>query len=62
MVEQLRNVQEELDRRTQVEEAAVRLMAECRFDEATAMLDTLDDTVLKDGLERLGGDPIERNC
>ena len=60
MAEELRNVQEELDHRTQVEEEAVRLMAECRFDEANALLDTLDDAALREGLERLGGDPIER--
>lgn len=61
MVEELRKVQEELDHRTQVEEEAVRLMAECRFDEATALLDTLDDAALREGLERLGGDSIERD-
>ncbi len=52
MVEELRKVQEELDHRTQVEEEAVRLMAECRFDEANALLATLDDAILMEGLER----------
>lgn len=40
-IEEIRNMQEELDRRTQVEEEAVRLMAECRFEEAIALLDTI---------------------
>lgn len=46
MVEELREMQEELDYRTQVEKKAVRLISECRFDEAVAILDTLDDAVL----------------
>lgn len=61
MAEELRKVQEELDHRTQVEEEAVRLMAECRFDEANALLATLDDAILMECLERLGGDPLERD-
>ncbi len=40
-IEEIRNMQEELDHRTQVEEEAVRLISECKFEEAIALLDTI---------------------
>lgn len=40
-IEEIRKMQEELDHRTQVEEEAVRLISECRFEEAIALLDTI---------------------
>ena len=46
-IEEIRRMQEELDHRTQVEEEAVRLISECRFEEAIALLDTLDDALLQ---------------
>lgn len=46
-IEEIRKMQEELDHRTQVEEEAVRLISECRFEEAIALLDTLDDALLQ---------------
>lgn len=46
-IEEIRRMQEELDHRTQVEEEAVRLIPEYRFEEAIALLDTLDDALLQ---------------
>lgn len=46
-IEEIRRMQEELDHRTQVEEEAVRLISEYRFEEAIALLDTLDDALLQ---------------
>ena len=54
-IEEIRRMQEELDHRTQVEEEAVRLISEYRFEEAIALLDTLDDALLqqeKEGEEK----------
>ena len=39
----MKEFQAELDRRTQVEEQAMALIAECKFEEANALLNSLDD-------------------
>ena len=46
-IEGIKKMQEELDRRTQVEKEAEALICQCRFEEAIALLDTLDDALLQ---------------
>lgn len=41
-IEEIKKMQEELDHRTQVEQEAEALICQCRFEEAIALLDTLD--------------------
>ena len=41
-IEEIKKMQEELDHRTQVEQEAEALIFQCRFEEAIALLDTLD--------------------
>ena len=42
-IDKMKEFQAELDRRTQVEEQAMALIAECKFEEANALLNSLDD-------------------
>ncbi len=48
-MEELKKMQKELDERTKIEEKALKLMSELKFDEANNLLDTLkeSDKVLK---------------
>ena len=48
-MEELKKMQKELDKRTQVEEKALKLMGELKFAEANELLNTLkeSDKVLK---------------
>lgn len=40
-LEEVKNIQNELDRRTEIENEAIRLISECRFDEAMELLKTI---------------------
>ncbi len=42
-MEKVKQLQKELNRRTQVEEQAMDLISECKFEEANELLDSLDD-------------------
>lgn len=46
-IEEIKKIQEEIDHRTQVEKEAEALICQCRFEEAIALLDTLDDALLQ---------------
>lgn len=48
-MEELKKMQKELDERTKIEEKALKLMSELKFDEANDLLNTLNesDKVLK---------------
>ena len=52
-VESVKVLQAELDHRTEVENRAIQLISECRFQEATELLKTLDDSAVKDEWEAL---------
>lgn len=47
-VELIKRQQAEIDRRNEVEEQATKLICEGRYTEATELLETLDDNVLKE--------------
>ena len=47
-VKAIRETQAELDHRTEVENRAIQLIGECRFQEADDLLHSLDDSILKD--------------
>lgn len=62
--ELLKKLQKELDRRTQIEEEAVRLISNGECEKACELLNTLDDNVVKDieqELDRLDTD-VEGEC
>ena len=42
-IEEIKALQAGLDRRTSVEEEALELIGQCRFEEAEELLDALDD-------------------
>lgn len=46
--EVIKTLQAELDRKTEIENQAIRLISECRFQEATELLHSLDDSIVKD--------------
>lgn len=41
-IKEIKVMQKELDRRTEVEKEAEKLIAQCRFEEAITLLNTLD--------------------
>lgn len=47
-VEAVKALQAELDHRTEVENRAIQLISECRFQEADDLLHSLDDSIVKD--------------
>lgn len=47
-VESVKALQVELDHRTKVENQVIQLISECRFQEADDLLNTLDDSIVKD--------------
>lgn len=62
--ELLKKLQKELDRRTQVEKEAVKLISNGECEKACELLNTLDDNVVKDieqELDRLNTD-VEGEC
>lgn len=42
-----KKLQEELDRRTKVEEEAIQLISECKFEEANILLRSIDDSIVR---------------
>lgn len=52
-VEAVKALQAELDHRTEVENRAIQPISECRFREADDLLNTLDDSAVKDEWEAL---------
>lgn len=47
-VESVKALQAELDHRTEVENQAIQLISEGRFQEGDDLLNTLDDSIVKD--------------
>jgi len=45
--ELIRQMQEEMDRRTKIENEAIQLMREDKFEQATALLSSIDDSIIK---------------
>lgn len=69
--ELLKKLQEELDKRTQAEEEAARLICECEFEQADVILKSLDDGIAKGIMKELelldqemeqDKDPVEEAC
>ena len=50
-IDKMKEFQAELDRRTQVEEQAMALIAECKFQEANELLNSLNDEAFVQMLE-----------
>lgn len=46
--ESVKALQAELDHRTEVENQAIQLISECRFQEADDLLRSLNDSIVKD--------------
>lgn len=46
--ELIRHQQEEIDRRTRLEDEAIALVSEGRYDEARELMESLDDSILED--------------
>lgn len=52
-IDLVRKLQKEMDRRTEIENIAIQLVSEGKCEEATAMLDSLDDNVVKGIVDEL---------
>lgn len=64
-IDLMQKLQEEMDHRTRVEEEAIRLIGECEFEKANALLKSLDDELLRqiqEELNALEGEVSEDTC
>ena len=47
LLEEIKQMQEELNKRTQIEKEVETLICQCKFQEANKLLNTLDDNKVK---------------
>ncbi len=52
-IDLVKKLQKEMDRRTEIENVAVQLISEGKCEEATALLSSLDDNVVKEIVDEL---------